>query len=41
MAEVKQVIKSFAIEMSASTKNELSETEVYGRLRKAGGANYE
>ena len=41
LAEVKQIIKSFAVEIQASEKSELKEEEVVKLIKRAGGANYD
>ncbi|RSH77180.1 uncharacterized protein EHS24_003480 [Apiotrichum porosum] len=40
-ADVKNVIRSYSIEISASNLHDLDEEEVVTRLRRAGGANYD
>ncbi|WWD15759.1 hypothetical protein CI109_100181 [Kwoniella shandongensis] len=39
--DVKSVLRSYSIEVSASTPNDLKEDEIITRLRRAGGANYD
>ncbi|ORX55172.1 actin depolymerizing protein [Hesseltinella vesiculosa] len=41
IADVKNVIRSFHIEVPASQVSELSEQEIMTKLRRAGGANYD
>ncbi|KAI8802629.1 hypothetical protein BJ742DRAFT_778000 [Cladochytrium replicatum] len=41
IANVKSVIKSFAVEVSASSKEELNEKDIQLLLKKAMGANYD
>ncbi|WOO81044.1 Coactosin [Vanrija pseudolonga] len=40
-ADVKSIIRSYSIEVSASTPKDLEVDEVVQRLRRAGGANYD
>ncbi|KAL1411213.1 hypothetical protein Q8F55_002164 [Vanrija albida] len=40
-ADVKSIIRSYSIEISASSAHDLEEDEVVQRLRRAGGANYD
>jgi len=39
-ANIKSVIQSFAIEVHAEKQEELAESEILSRIRKAGGADY-
>jgi len=39
-ADIKKVIKDFTIEFHAETMDEVDETEIMNRVRKAGGADY-
>lgn len=39
--DVKQVLRSFSIEVSASNKDDIKEDEIVTKLRKAGGASYD
>lgn len=39
-ASVKTVVRDFAIEIHATSLDELSEEEIVGKVRKAGGADY-
>lgn len=41
ISEVKNIIRSFHIEVPASHAQDLSENEIMTRLRRAGGANYD
>ncbi|KAI8827173.1 uncharacterized protein EV422DRAFT_512917 [Fimicolochytrium jonesii] len=41
IASVKQIVKTFAVEIAASTKEDLRETEIKKLLQKAMGANYD
>ncbi|KAL7422231.1 hypothetical protein Q5752_002877 [Cryptotrichosporon argae] len=41
LSDVKSIIRSYSIEISASNANDLKEDEVVQRLRRAGGANYD
>lgn len=41
ISDVKNIIRSFHIEVPASTTQDLSENEIMTRLRRAGGANYD
>lgn len=41
IADVKNVLRNFHIEVPASHTQELSEAEIMTRLRRAGGANYD
>jgi len=41
ISDVKNVIRSFHIEMPASQAAELSEQDIMAKLRRAGGANYD
>ncbi|KAI9227335.1 MAG: actin depolymerizing protein [Piptocephalis tieghemiana] len=41
IAEVKSVIKVFAIEVPASEKEDLKEEDIILKLKRAGGANYD
>jgi hypothetical protein len=41
IADVKNIIRSYHIEVPASHKNDLDEADILTRLRKAGGANYD
>lgn len=41
MADVKNVIRNFHIEVPANHVQDLSENEIMTRLRRAGGANYD
>ncbi|KAJ3108005.1 hypothetical protein HDU97_002585 [Phlyctochytrium planicorne] len=41
IADVKRVLKSFAVEISASSKDDLNESDVKALLKKAMGANYD
>ncbi|CAD6566652.1 MAG: hypothetical protein TREMPRED_002882 [Tremellales sp. Tagirdzhanova-0007] len=40
-ADVKNVLRTYSIEVSASTKGDLQEDEIVQRMRRAGGANYD
>ncbi|KAK1924735.1 hypothetical protein DB88DRAFT_509809 [Papiliotrema laurentii] len=40
-ADVKNVLRTYSIEVSASTPGDLKEDEIVQRLRRAGGANYD
>jgi len=40
-ADVKQVLRQFSIEVAASSKEDLEESPIVTRLRKAGGASYD
>ncbi|KAH8080860.1 hypothetical protein HD553DRAFT_361129 [Filobasidium floriforme] len=39
-ADVKNVLRTYSIEVNASSKDDLKESDVVSQLRKAGGANY-
>ncbi|KAI8365595.1 hypothetical protein BD560DRAFT_354540 [Blakeslea trispora] len=41
IADVKNVLRNFHIEVPASHKQDLTENEIMTRLRRAGGANYD
>ncbi|KAJ3019182.1 hypothetical protein HKX48_002316 [Thoreauomyces humboldtii] len=41
ISDVKNVLKAFAIEIAASSKEDIREADVKNLLRKAGGANYD
>ncbi|KAJ3213339.1 hypothetical protein HDU67_002969 [Dinochytrium kinnereticum] len=41
IADVKRVLKSFAVEVSASSREDLNEQEIKTLLKKAMGANYD
>ena len=41
IADVKQVIKVFGVEVSASTHHDLNEEKIILTLKKASGANYD
>ncbi|KAF8498868.1 actin depolymerizing protein [Gautieria morchelliformis] len=40
-ADVKQVLRAYSIDVSASSKDDLNEAHIITRLRKAGGASYD
>ncbi|KAK8869966.1 hypothetical protein IAR55_000536 [Kwoniella newhampshirensis] len=39
--DVKSVLRSYSIEINASTPNDLKQDDIVTRLRRAGGANYD
>ncbi|KAI7883505.1 actin depolymerizing protein [Lichtheimia hyalospora FSU 10163] len=41
IADVKNILRNFHIEVPASNTNELEENDIMTRLRRAGGANYD
>ncbi|WWC61302.1 uncharacterized protein I303_103883 [Kwoniella dejecticola CBS 10117] len=41
LADVKNVLRAYSIEVSASTPSDLKQDDVVTRLRRAGGANYD
>ncbi|WVW83320.1 hypothetical protein I302_105339 [Kwoniella bestiolae CBS 10118] len=41
LADVKNVLRAYSIEVSASTTSDLKQDDVVTRLRRAGGANYD
>ncbi|WWC85296.1 uncharacterized protein L201_000158 [Kwoniella dendrophila CBS 6074] len=41
LADVKNVLRAYSIEVSASTQSDLKQDDVVTRLRRAGGANYD
>lgn len=41
IADVKNILRNFHIEVPASTTHDLEENDIMTRLRRAGGANYD
>jgi hypothetical protein len=41
ISDVKNILRNYHIEVSASSAQDLTENEIMTRLRRAGGANYD
>ncbi|WWC69622.1 uncharacterized protein I206_103565 [Kwoniella pini CBS 10737] len=41
LADVKNILRAYSIEVSASTASDLKQDDIVTRLRRAGGANYD